>query len=111
MSGGSSRPDASGATASASNRPSGTQSIAAWWAARVLGVEYHTPAMCLPERHSSSLALPSPTTARHCAPTRSSAVMPIVQPSRDAWPTTWSSVCTDFGRRMRGIASMSSRRS
>src|SRR5437868_787775 len=109
MSGGSSRPLANGDSASASKRPSGTQSIAAWWAPASSSLLYHTPTMCLPERHAASLALPSPTTARHCAPTRSSAVMPMVQPSRAAWPTTWSSVWIDFGRRMRGIASISSR--
>src|SRR4051794_7624633 len=67
--------------------------------------------MCFPERQASSLALPSPTTARHCAPTKFSAVMPTVQPSREAWPTTWSNVWIDCGRRIRGIASISSPRS
>src|SRR5579872_4130627 len=109
MSGGSSRPLASGATAIASYWPSATQFIAAWCAVASSTVEYHTPTMCLPDRHSASLALPNPITARHCAPTRLSAVMPTVQPSRDAWPTTWSKVWIDCGRRMRGIASISPR--
>src|SRR5438874_2470927 len=109
MSGGSSRPLANGDSASASKRPSGTHSIAAWCALASSSLEYQTPTMCFPDRHASSLALPSPTTARHCAPTRFSAVMPTVQPSREAWPTTWSSVWIDCGRRMRGIASISAR--
>src|SRR5215469_2246190 len=109
MSGGFSLPEASGATAIASYCPSPTQFIAAWCAVASSTVEYQTPTMCLPDCHSASLALPSPITARHCAPTRFSAVMPTVQPSRDAWPTTWSKVWIDCGRRMRGIASISSR--
>jgi len=35
-----------------------------------------------------------PMTARHWLATRSSAVMPTVQPRREAMPTTWSVVCT-----------------
>ena len=36
--------------------------------------------------------------------------MPTVQPSREAMLTIWSVVCTAFGRRIFGIASMSSTR-
>src|ERR1700675_1034545 len=86
MSGGSSRPLDRGDNASAAKRPSGTHSIAAWWALASSSLEYHTPTMCLPDCHAASLASPSPTTARHCAPTRSSAVMPTVKPTRAAWP-------------------------
>ena len=88
MSGLLSLPALSGPTARASYWPSGTQCIAAWWAAAFSTVSNQTPVICLPERHSAVLALPSPTTARHWAPTRSSAVIPTVQPSREAWPTT-----------------------
>ena len=35
-------------------------------------------------------------------------VMPTVQPSWRAWATIWSVVCLDFGRRIFGIASISS---
>ncbi len=39
-------------------------------------------------------------------------MIPTVQPSRDAWPTIWSSVAwIDCGRRIRSIASISSQRS
>lgn len=39
---------------------------------------------------------------------RSSAVTPTVHPRRVAWPTIWSMVWMLFGRRTRGIDSMSS---
>ena len=47
-------------------------------------------------------------TAPHWAPTRSAIVIPTVQPSCRAWATIWSVVCFAFGRRILGIASMSS---
>ena len=63
--------------------------------------------MRLPESHSSSWG-ESPITAPHCAPMRSAIVMPTVQPSWRAWATIWSVVCLDFGRRIFGMASISS---
>src|ERR1700675_208367 len=63
--------------------------------------------MRLPESHSSSWG-ESPITAPHCAPMRSAMVMPTVQPSWRAWATIWSVVCLDFGRRIFGMASISS---
>ena len=53
----------------------------------------------------------APTLLFLLAPPPASAVIPTVQWSRDAMLTTWSAVCTAFGRRMRGMASMSSTRS
>ena len=45
-------------------------------------------------------------TAPHWGPTKSSLVIPTVQFSLAAIPTIWSVVCIDFGRRIRGIASI-----
>ena len=47
-------------------------------------------------------------TAPHWAPMRSAIVMPTVQPSWRAWATIWSVVCLLFGRRILGMASISS---
>ena len=63
--------------------------------------------MRLPDSHSSSCG-ESPITAPHCAPMRSAIVMPTVQPSWRAWATIWSVVCLARGRRILGIASISS---
>ena len=51
-------------------------------------VENHTPFMALPLSHPSLRGV-RPMTVLHCGPTRSSAVMPTVQPSRHACPTIW----------------------
>src|ERR1700693_1571648 len=62
--------------------------------------------MRLPGSHASSWGC-SPMTAPHCAPTRSSMVMPTVHPSWRACATIWSVVCLTFGRLILGIASIS----
>ncbi|CUJ56464.1 Uncharacterised protein [Achromobacter sp. 2789STDY5608621] len=98
MSGGSSRPEASGDTARARYLPAGTQDRASWRARASASVACHTPTYSLPLRQASSCG-PRPITARHCDPTRSSPVMPTVQPSRAAMPTIWSVVCVALGRR------------
>src|SRR5471030_2727587 len=107
MSGGSRRPEVRGETAIAAYLPEGTTCIAAWWLAASAGVAYQTPEYFFPDRHSASCGC-RPITAPHWSPTRSARVMPTVHPRRDAWATIWSVVWIDCGRRMRGIASISS---
>ena len=82
--------------------------MAAWCAAALSWSAYQTPAMRSPDSQSSLRGC-RPITVLHWAPTRSSAVMPTVQPLRAAWPTIWSVVWMALGRRMRGTASMSAR--
>ncbi|CUI57949.1 Uncharacterised protein [Achromobacter xylosoxidans] len=98
MSGGSSRPEASGDTTMARYLPARTQDRASWRARASASVACQTPTYSLPLRQASSCG-PRPITARHCAPTRSSPVMPTVQPSRAAMPTIWSVVWVALGRR------------
>src|SRR5690606_13867285 len=81
--------------------------MAAWWALASAGVAYQTPTIDCPLRQVSSCE-PRPMTARHCAPTRSSPVMPTVRPSLAAWATIWSVVWMASGRRIFGTASMAS---
>jgi len=75
MSGGSSRPEASGATASALYFPAGTTFIAFWCAAESSSVAYQTPFMCWPENHFSSWP-PRPITERRVASHRAPASAP-----------------------------------
>src|SRR5713101_4281785 len=80
--------------------------MACWWRLASSCVLNQTPAIRCPESHSSFWGW-SPMTAPHCAPTKSSMVIPTVQPSWRACATIWSVVCFTFGRRILGIASIS----
>ncbi len=80
--------------------------MARWWALASAPVSYHTPFIRSPESQSSLRGC-RPITVLHWAPTRSSAVMPTVQPLRAAWPTIWSVVWMSRGRRILGTASIS----
>ncbi len=82
--------------------------MASWWAAESSSVSNQTPFMRDPDSQSSSRGC-RPSTAPHWAPTRSSTVIPTVQLSRHAIPTIWSVVWMSFGRRILGMASISSR--